>query len=199
MLRCRIHFQACVGIDSDYQALGATFSTQSTRVATPDSLNVRLEQAAFLDAVTGPNLRSEDLTISCKWYTIFLRCKIEEAWVPLFQPVLIGICCWDRTPCESCIELAFACLKTVVSVFRKRDLALVEISDELYNKGLLREDSADDDRSNAKQLVFAAFGWISKLLFHLSTTRRSMLIRFELCRSSIYPGIKTGESVPSNR
>ena len=162
-------------------------------------MNVRLEQAAFLDAVTGPNLRSEDLTISCKWYTSFLRCKIEEAWIPLFKPVLVGICRRDCRPCEACIELAFACLKTVVSVFQNRDLALVEISDELYNKGLLKEDPADDDRSNAKQLVFAAFGWISKRLFHFSIKRRSMLIRFELCRSFIYPRIKPGESVPSNR
>lgn len=122
------------------------------------------EQKAFLDAINGDNFQPHQLALACEWYTSFLKSKIAEAWTPLFRPILIGICS-DCEPCESCLEVAFTFLKIVVSVFPRKNLALVEIVDELYNNQLLKaaEDDDDHDESNANQLAFAAFGWISEL------------------------------------
>lgn len=115
--------------------------------------------------MAGPELRSGNLPLACDWYTSFLKSKIEESWATLFKPVLAQICCTNGKPCDACLEKSFLFLKTVVSVFPKRDVALVDIVDELYNSEVLREAESDTehDRSDANQLAFAAFGWISLL------------------------------------
>jgi hypothetical protein len=148
---------------SDNHIAGATRSSTQIGVKTPDT---RSEEKAFIDAVTGPNLRSGDLEEACEWYIGFLKGRIEEAWIPLFKPVLVGICA-DCNPCEKCVEKAFTLLKVVVSVFPTKSLTLVTIVDKLYNDDLLREAEGDTehDRSNACQLAFGTFGWISKLDF----------------------------------
>ena len=51
-------------------------------------------------------------------------------------------------------------LTAIVLELRRRELALVEIVDGLYNQDLLNE--TDCERSVACQMVFAALGWISK-------------------------------------
>jgi hypothetical protein len=156
---------AVCGNFSNYDTIGSTWSSQSTQIPTPLAEDLLPEQTAFLDAVTGPGLRSGNLALSCEWYTTFLKSEIEKAWTPLFQPVLVGICPSGCKPCAACFEIAFTFLKIMASLFHKKDLALVDFVDLLYNKDLLREADGDTehDRSNAKQLVFAAFGWMSML------------------------------------
>jgi hypothetical protein len=51
-------------------------------------------------------------------------------------------------------------LTAIVLELRRRELALVEIVDGLYNQDLLKE--TEVDRSVACQMVFVALGWISK-------------------------------------
>jgi hypothetical protein len=99
----------------------------------------------------------------CDWYIAFLNCKIEEAWETLFRLVLAGTVGQTASyPCEYNITIAFHFLKEVASeLIKRKELALVSIVDEMYNKDILRDVEGDDDRSTANQLVFAALGWIS--------------------------------------
>jgi hypothetical protein len=82
----------------------------------------------------------------------------------MFIPVLSASV--ETQPSKEDISIAFQIFKIVVVQLKKRDLALSNIVDALYNEGnegLLRY--TDPDRSNANQLVLASLGWISGLLF----------------------------------
>jgi hypothetical protein len=63
------------------------------------------------------------------------------------------------SPCDREIVVTFEFLTAVVLELKRKELALVNIVDEMYNKCLLRE--TDKDRCRANHLVFAALGWIS--------------------------------------
>jgi hypothetical protein len=115
----------------------------------------------FLYVMTGKKLDSCNLKSACGWYTSFLECKILEAWDSLFRPLLVTIDASAAEPSSRDIEFAFQFLTAVALECRhRRNLALTDIVDKLYNDGLLRD--TDDDRSEAYQLVFASIGWISK-------------------------------------
>lgn len=118
-------------------------------------------QENFIFAVAGSSLRSGTLDHAWHWYLHFLESKIRETWITIFCPVLHNL---DRPlspPYEDEIASAMKVLATIASQLRGRqDVTLAEIVDHLYNSRLLNE--TDDERSHAYQLVFAAFGWISK-------------------------------------
>jgi hypothetical protein len=65
----------------------------------------------------------------------------------------------EEEPCNEAISIAFQVLETIVLVFEEKDFTLADMVDTLYNKHMLR--NTDIERSHAKQLVFATFGWIS--------------------------------------
>ena len=79
----------------------------------------------------------------------------------MFRGVLTGIDPCVDIPSHRDVSIAFNFFTAVVKTLKKADLALVQIVDKLYNDGILRD--TDDERSHAKQLVFAAFGWMSTL------------------------------------
>lgn len=124
-------------------------------------------QTALIFAVTGKRLHLGEhqhptaLTLSCHWYLAFLEFKILEAWNTLLAPVLANVNLKPTSPCDDDISAAFQFLTAVVSELSRKDIALVNIVDAMYNRCLLHE--TDDDRSKANQLVFAALGWISTL------------------------------------
>jgi len=64
------------------------------------------------------------------------------------------------------MAIAFRLLATTVSEFTRRNLALAEIADELYNQRLLIY--TDQERTAATRLVFAAVGWISRISIRFS-------------------------------
>jgi len=124
-------------------------------------------QDIFICAVTGKGPKSDGhgLTMAYKWYIEYLESKIREAWIPLFRRVLLNIRQYSDVPNGHDIATAFEFFTAVVLAFGRKDLALVEIVDEVYNKGLLKDsEDEDDERSAANQLVFAAIGWISMFL-----------------------------------
>jgi hypothetical protein len=88
-----------------------------------------------------------------------LEFKILDAWSTLFAPVLENINQEATVPYDHDIAIAFQFLTAVASELERKELALVNIVDGIYNKCLLHE--TDDDRSKAHQLAFAALGWIS--------------------------------------
>jgi hypothetical protein len=116
-------------------------------------------QEVFIKAVIGILPESGSLIAACAWYTVFLQCKIREAWLQLFRPVLVNVDEASTTPSNGDIETAFRFFTVVVSMFGRKNLALVEIVDEAYDKGLFTR--GDEERSIAHQLAFAAVGWIS--------------------------------------
>jgi hypothetical protein len=65
----------------------------------------------------------------------------------------------EEEPCNEAISIAFQVLENIVLDLERQDLTLAEMVDTLYNNDLLRD--TDIDRSHAKQLVLATFGWIS--------------------------------------
>jgi hypothetical protein len=170
----------------------------STQTAASITSVTHPEEAAFLDAVSGPELRSGNLALACDWYTSFLRSKIREAWIPLFQPVLVGSC-KNCQPCEPCMEIAFNFLKTVVSTFPRRNLALVDIVDSSFNSEILREAEGDidHDESTANQLAFAAIGWISKFRF-FANEKTKVVNKPQFLRPSIHTRSATKENLPSD-
>jgi len=116
---------------------------------------------AFSFAVTKIEVRPDILESACKWYISFLECRIRESWDALFQRVLaVDINENTATPSNEDLSVAFQLLTAVVLACEKEELALIEIVDDLDNKRFLRY--TDEERSDALQLAFAAFGWISK-------------------------------------
>ena len=122
-------------------------------------------QNSFLAEILGLELGEkprEELKDACAWYMNFLEFKIRQAWKPLFIPVLRGTIDNEEAPPPNNedISLTFEILKTIVGALGRKNLALTDIVDEIYNKNPFTE--ADNDRSHANQLVFAALGWISE-------------------------------------
>lgn len=144
--------------------LGPTISSRTSQAPTLAAIEEqepKTPQEAFIYETTHAALKSsENLSTSSEWYVSFLECKIREAWDPLFRPVLVDISSKEE-PNDADIAIAFELLTAIILEFNRRDLALIEIVDELYNKKLLKE--TDSERAVANQLVFAAFGWISML------------------------------------
>lgn len=74
-------------------------------------------------------------------------------------------------PCGHDITISFQFLTAVVLELKRKEIALVDIVDTMYNKGLFCQLETDYERSRAHQLVFAAFGWISILKEHQIVNR----------------------------
>jgi len=99
------------------------------------------------------------------WYIEFLESHIKETWLSLLQPVLMHTATRGKYPntefpSDEVIATTFELLAVIVASFKKNRLALTDIVDEVYNKGMLV--FTDPDRAAAHRLVFAAVGWISK-------------------------------------
>jgi len=144
-----------------YKAEGSFNSARS--FTWPDSSLGHISSAhqAFFFAITGDISRDSDTqNAAWKWYFHFLKCKIREAWVPLFRPILKNIDEYSYTPRDDDIATGMRVLTAIVSELQRSNVTLVDIIDGLYNQDLLKD--VDVDRSTAYQMVFVAFGWISK-------------------------------------
>jgi hypothetical protein len=132
----------------------------------PESFSTAYDD--FLAVILGPERRI-DLQDSCAWYIDFLQVKVREAWGTLFVPVLKGSVA--TTPSNEEFSIAFHIFRIIVLQLGRKNLALSDIVDKLYNDKLLR--FTDVERSNANQLVLASLGWISGSLsiFPLSSPR----------------------------
>jgi hypothetical protein len=112
----------------------------------------------FLAVILGPEV-PEELQDYCAWYINFLQFKVTEAWGTLFIPVLkVSVA---TTPSNEEFSIAFHIFRIIVLQLRRKNLALSDIVDTLYNDKLVR--FTDVERSNANQLVLASLGWISEL------------------------------------
>ena len=162
-MSCRIHHLVlCANVLQVMSKISwADFNTSGSkplRSATQSSLI----GANLFDTLQGPALKSETLVTANEWYSRFLTRKILEAW-PLVAEVVLDV------P-QTAPDLEFGdyglqnaltiVLCQVLRTMDRRDLALVEITDELYNCGLLKQTNLE--RTEALQLAFAMVGWLSR-------------------------------------
>lgn len=131
----------------------------------PSVASLSESQNDFLVAMLGEMPRTEvppELEKACAWYIGYLEFKIRESWKRLFRDMLKGVNPITDFPCDQDLSAAFEVLKIVVEQIARERIALTDLVDILYNEKLLKD--TDDERSNAKQLVFIVFGWISMLI-----------------------------------
>ena len=97
---------------------------------------------------------------SCKWYERYLQSKFNTHWHKL-APALVGL--EDNTAAPRSGDLVVV-YKFVIAVAKmlqtRKDVALVEIVDELDNENRLKP-QLDEERAIPNQVVFAAMGWLS--------------------------------------
>jgi hypothetical protein len=100
------------------------------------------------------------LVDSCLWYGRYLQSKFHHHW-HLLAPALVGL--EDNSPMPASGDLVIVC-NFVIEVAKllktRRNLALVEIVDELDNQQMLKP-QMDEKRATLNQIVFATLGWLS--------------------------------------
>jgi hypothetical protein len=139
---------------------GATAQSQSSVKSSGSHLWPQQDALIYAITRTRKINHSYSLIVASRWYVRYLECKINDTWATLFQPVLVDINNTSVHPSDKDMGIVFEFLTAIVVLFRERkELALVDIVDKLYNAALLKD--TDDDRSTATQLVFAIIGWIS--------------------------------------
>jgi len=142
--------------------LGSTRSSQTLKPPVELEYSLSEAQDRFISLVIGEQREPTTvLELACQWYITFLQSRIRIAWCPLLQPVLADIDTLTKLPSNKDMSIAFRLLAATVSEFKRRNLALAEIADELYNQRLLVY--TDEERTAANRLVFAAVGWISTI------------------------------------
>lgn len=92
-----------------------------------------------------------------------MECKVKEAWVSVFCPVLVGIELPSTEPNDADMVLVFQLLTAIAMELRERpEVSLANIFTELDGLGFLN--LSDENVWAASQLVFACVGWMSMLL-----------------------------------
>lgn len=145
--------------------MGAANTSKTVTPESPSPSPKVEAQASFLQAITKERPISQPLELSCDWYIKYLDNKISKFWVKLFRPVLANV---DRTanfPCNDDVAQAYRLLEVIIWQLEEdlpSGLALSDILDELYFNHSHLVILTDRERSHARLLVFAAFGWISE-------------------------------------
>jgi hypothetical protein len=99
--------------------------------------------------------------VACNlWYAHYLRSKFNHHW-HLLTTALVGLNDHSTAPRPGDLVVVYKYVILVATLFKTRkDLALVEIVDELDNEGLLKP-QMDEERAVPNQIVFATLGWLS--------------------------------------
>ncbi|KAF8865228.1 hypothetical protein BDZ45DRAFT_684279 [Acephala macrosclerotiorum] len=142
--------------------IGSPSSKRTSGPQIPSVATLSESQNKFLVAILGEIPRTElqlELEKACAWYIGYLEFKIRESWTKLFRDMLKGVNPITDDPCNQDLSAAFEVLKIIVEEIARERIALTDLVDTLYNEKLLED--TDDERSNAKQLVFIVFGWIT--------------------------------------
>jgi len=100
------------------------------------------------------------LASSCSWYTQYLHSKFYHHW-HLLAPALVGLEENSTQPRPGDLAIVYEFVITVAKLLKTRkDLALVEVVDELDNENQLKP-QMDEERAIPNQIVFATLGWLS--------------------------------------
>lgn len=161
LVQCEKHHHSLL----TYKLIDIQYLVASRQSAPPPqyvSITPNSPQELFIRAVTKVPSHSQNLAMACDWYIAFLDSKIRGAWDTLFRPIL-NIDGISDQPSDGDIGRAFKMFTSIVEEFHTQNLALITMSDKLYNQGFLNELETDDERSIGNQLVFNIVGWISML------------------------------------
>ncbi|KAI9861544.1 MAG: hypothetical protein M1813_005154 [Trichoglossum hirsutum] len=112
--------------------------------------------------IVGDQLVKGSLATSCTWYAEFLELKFRHHW-HLLRSALKGLNDESIQPQTRDLVVVYDFVIAVAQLLKtKKDLALVEIVDELDNRDFLKQ-QLDDERAIPNQIVFATLGWLSML------------------------------------
>jgi hypothetical protein len=133
------------------------FSTECVAILTPEE---RQKQDDLVSILVGDQMIKGSLADSCLWYGRFLQSKFYRHW-RLLAPALVGVEDNSTTPASGDLVIVYSCLIEVAKLLKtRRNLALVEIVDELDNQNMLKP-QMDEERAIPNQIVFATLGWLS--------------------------------------
>ena len=97
---------------------------------------------------------------SCLWYGRYLQSKFYHHW-HLLAPALVGLEDNSTMPASGDLVIVYSFVIGVAKLLKTiRNLALVEIVDELDNQNMLKP-QMDEERAIPNQIVFATLGWLS--------------------------------------
>jgi len=94
------------------------------------------------------------------WYAHYLQSKFNHHW-HLLATALVGLDDHSTAPRPGDLVVVYKYVILVATLLKTRkDLALVQIVDELDNENLLKP-QMDEGRAVPNQIVFATLGWLS--------------------------------------
>jgi hypothetical protein len=148
----------CWRFNRDVCCSGRTkFSAEEVAILTPAEHQKR--DHLFSVLVDGQTIK-ESLVDSCFWYGRYLQSKFNHHW-HLLCPALVGLEDNSTKPASGDLVVVYSFVIEVAKLLKaRRNLALVEIVDELDNQNMLKP-QMDEERAIPNQIVFATIGWLS--------------------------------------
>jgi len=133
------------------------FFAESVAILTPEELQ---KQDDLVSILVGGQWIKGSLADSCLWYGRYLQSKFYHHW-HLLGPSLVGLEDNSTTPASGDFAIVYSFVIEVAKLLEtRRNLALVEIVDELDNRSMLKP-QMDEERAILNQIVFATLGWLS--------------------------------------
>jgi hypothetical protein len=133
------------------------FFAEWVAVLTPEE---RQKQDDLVCILVGDQMIKGSLVDSCLWYGRYLQSKFHHHW-HLLAPALVGLEDNSTTPASGDLAIVYSFVIEVAKLLKtRRNLALVEIVDELDNQKMLKP-QMDEERAIPNQIVFATLGWLS--------------------------------------
>jgi hypothetical protein len=120
----------------------------------------RQKRDDLISIIVGGQIIKGSLVNSCLWYGRYLQSKFHHHW-HLLAPALVGLEDNSTTPAPGDLVIVYSFVTEVAKLLQtRRNLALVEIVDELDNQQMLKP-QMDEERAILNQIVFATLGWLS--------------------------------------
>jgi hypothetical protein len=133
------------------------FFAECVAILTPEE---RQKQDDLVSILVGDQSIKGSLADSCLWYGRYLQSKFYRHW-HLLAPALVGIEDNSTKPAPGDLVIVYSFVIEVAKLLKtRRNLALVEIVDELDNQSMLKP-QMDEERAIPNQMVFATLGWLS--------------------------------------
>ena len=133
------------------------FFLERAAILTPEE---RQKQDDLVSILVGDQMIKGSLVDSCLWYGRYLQSKFHHHW-HLLAPALVGLEDNSTTPASGDLVVVYSFVIKVAKLLKtRRNLALVEIVDELDNQNMLKP-QMDEERAIPNQIVFATLGWLS--------------------------------------
>ena len=142
------------------------FFVEWVAILTPEESE---KQDHLISILVGDQVIKGSLADSCLWYCRYLQSQFYRHW-HLLGPALDHLEDNSTTPASGDLVHVYSFVIEVAKLLKtRRNLALVEIVDELDNKKMLKP-QMDEERAIPNQVVFATLGWLSM--------RRTSIYRF---------------------